>query len=166
MHNEAFQFVAQFASLEPLSIVEIGSRNINGTVRSLFPNARYTGLDLVDGLGVDVVCDAIDWTPPELVDLVICCEVLEHSPRWPEILSAAGQWLHANGRIIVTCAGPGREPHSAADGGPLREGEYYRNLTADEVAESLHYAGFEWIDAAEHGTDTQAFAKREHGHTA
>jgi hypothetical protein len=29
--------------------------------------------------------------------------------------------------LILTCAGPGRPPHSGVDGGPLRPGEHYAN---------------------------------------
>ena len=48
MHVEAFAFVAQFSTTDPITVIEIGSRIINGTVRGLFPNAHWTGLDLTD----------------------------------------------------------------------------------------------------------------------
>jgi hypothetical protein len=33
------------------------------------------------------------------------------------------------GLLIITAAGPGRAEHSGADGGPLRPGEHYRNIS-------------------------------------
>ena len=37
------------------------------------------------------------------------------------------------GVFIMTAAGEGRLPHSAIDGGPLRQGEFYHNVTASEL---------------------------------
>ena len=83
MHPEARAFVAGVARRAGARwVVELGARDLNGTVRDLFPSARgYTGVDLVAGPGVDVVADAADWRPREPApDLVVCCEVLEHTP--------------------------------------------------------------------------------------
>lgn len=162
MHNEAFQFVAQFATDQPISVIEIGSRNINGSVRSLFPNASWTGLDLHPGPDVDIVCRAEEYTPPVLVDLVVCCEVLEHAENWRELIGAAALWLKPDGRIILTCAGPGRPEHSAIDGQPrLIPGEYYDNVSADQIAEELHYAGCLIEVCEQAGDDTQAAARKQ-----
>ena len=38
-----------------LSILEIGSYDVNGTIRNLFASENYVGVDLVEGPGVDVV---------------------------------------------------------------------------------------------------------------
>lgn len=158
MHAECFEYVKQFATLEQIQIVEIGSRDINGSVRPLFPRATFTGLDLSPGRGVDIVIDATQWQPPERVQCVICCEVLEHASNWREIIDTAATWLCDDGRIILTCAGPGRAEHSAIDGGPLRPGEYYLNLTDTMIAEQLMSAGFSWIDCEQRGNDIQATA--------
>lgn len=158
MHPAAFEYVSQFATCQWCNVVEIGSRDINGSVRPLFSGAYYLGIDLSPGPSVDVVCDACEYTPATAVDLVICCEVLEHSERWTEILRAAYRWLFPGGRLIMTCAGPGRKEHSAIDGGPLRPGEYYRNLSVSEVTDALQDAGFRTINCRANGEDTQATA--------
>ena len=45
--------------LEDASVLEIGSYDVNGTVRKLFAAAgHYVGVDLVEGPGVDVVGSA------------------------------------------------------------------------------------------------------------
>lgn len=163
MHAECFRYVSQFSTNEAITIVEIGSRDINGSVRPLFPAATYIGLDLHPGPSVDVVCDAMTWTPETPAELVLCLEVLEHTPHWMALLSRAYEWLRPDGRIVVTCAGHGREQHSAIDGGRLRPGEYYRNLSDTEIAEGLMAAGFGWIESRQVGNDTQAFAIRD-GH--
>jgi predicted SAM-dependent methyltransferase len=62
--------------------LEIGSRNVNGTVRGFF-TGRYTGMDLEAGPCVDIVGDA--HSPLnyhfDTYDTVICLEMLEHDTR-------------------------------------------------------------------------------------
>ena len=160
MHPGAFEFVSRFATSDPVSIIDIGGRDINGTCRPLFVTAKYLAIDLYPGPSVDVVCDALDYTPESLVDMVIIAEVFEHSSNWSEILTHSAMWLRPGGKILITCAGPGREPHSAIDGGEVRPGEHYANISQDQIAEELHYAGFVQIDVSgnEHWRDTYATA--------
>lgn len=156
MHTEAHDYVARFATSAEVDVIEIGSRDINGTVRDLFPNARYVGVDVVDGKGVDVVADAATWTPKRKADIVVCCEVFEHTDAWQDIVANAAKMLRKGGRLIVTCAGPGRKPHSAVDGGALRDDEFYANVTADELHDAMHAAGLVSVQSEEAGYDTRA----------
>ncbi len=162
MHPGAFEFVSRFATHEPLSVLEIGSRDINGSVRCHFPGASWTGLDLYPGPSVDIVTNALDYMPESLADMIVCCEVFEHAANWAEIITHAATWLRPAGRILITCAGPGRDPHSAIDGGELHPDEHYANISQDQMAEELHYAGFIQIDVSgnEHWRDTYATAIR------
>lgn len=150
MHREAYEFVASCVARfgVPERVVEIGSRDINGTVRPLFAGCRsYVGLDLVPGPGVDVVADARTWRPRRPVDCVVCCEVLEHTPHAREIVESAHAMLREGGLLILTAACEPRRPHSAVDGGPVRDGEYYRNVDPAD----LH----DWLRAfSEHEIET------------
>jgi cyclopropane fatty-acyl-phospholipid synthase-like methyltransferase len=163
MHPGAFEFVSRYATAEVIDVIEIGSRDINGSIRCHFPAASWIGLDLHAGPSVDVVCDAIDYIPEVPVDLVVIAEVFEHAANWGEILTHAAMWLKPGGQILITCAGPGREPHSAIDGAGLRFGEHYENITQDQLAEELHYAGFVRIEVSgnEHWKDTYAVAMKQ-----
>lgn len=158
MHNEAFAFVKQFATAEAVSVIDIGARDINGNCRALFPNALYTGLDLYAGPSVDWVGSALEYHPPDVVDIVICCEVLEHSDEWYELVTNAACWLKPLGKLIVTCAGPGRAAHSHHDGGELRDGEYYGNLLAVDLRTAIEDSGLHVVICHSLGTDTQAMA--------
>ena len=143
MHAEAFAYVAgALAGRSFGSVLDVGGRNVNGTVRDLFPAAAYTALDIAPGGGVDIVADAADWTPPSTFDAVVCCEVFEHTPRWPEILRTMAAALELGGTAIVTAASLDRTPHSAVDGGPLRDGEYYGNVDPRDLAAAMRAAGF------------------------
>lgn len=130
MHPEAFAFVESMLVVngQPKSVVEIGSRYVNGSVRPLFTTERYIGIDLEPGPQVDIVADATSWRPPALVEWVVCCEVLEHAHDVPGIVSMAAESLIPGGVFLVTCATDFRAPHSGHDGGPLRPDEYYQNV--------------------------------------
>lgn len=140
MHTEARQYVAGVVAEQRYgAVVEVGGRWINGGVRDLIGCESYTSLDLHPGGDVDVVTDVRDWTPPAPVDLVICCEVIEHADDAEGVVAACLRMLAPGGRFVMTCAGPGRDPHSAIDGGPVRPGEHYANIEAAEMKA--------WLDA-------------------
>lgn len=162
MHPGAFEFVGRYATTDAISVIEVGSRDLNGSIRCHFPAATWTGLDLHSGPSVDLVMNALDYTPADLVDMVIIAEVFEHCQYWNEVLHHVAHWLKPGGKIIVTAAGPGRDPHSGIDGGELKAGEHYSNVTQDALAEELHYAGFEQIEVSgnEYWKDTYAIATR------
>lgn len=155
MHRAAELFVNQHATAVPVTVVEVGSRNINGTVRDLFPEASWWGIDTEDGVDVDEVADGATWQPPELVDVVVCCEVLEHAADWRAIVANMAGMVKPGGKVIVTAAGPDRMPHSAVDGGPLRDGEHYGNIDPDDLAAELAAAGLT-VSVGCDGQDVQA----------
>lgn len=156
MHDRARDYVKRYATQKPLAVVEIGSMNVNGQLRDLFPNAsRYVGMDIRPGKGVDCVGDAAVWEPSFCPDLVICCEVLEHTAEWAEIVTNAASWLPAGGRIVITCAGPGRPVHSHR-GGKMNPGEWYMNIDPAALYETMQDSGLR-VDSIElHMTDTRA----------
>lgn len=134
MHDGAYTFVQSVAPQRPPGlVVEIGGRNVNGTIRDLFRNDRYISVDAYDGPGVDVVADGATYQPPEPPTCVVCCEVLEHAPNADAICHNAFDMLAPGGVYIVTTATGSRAPHSATDGGPIRAGEFYRNVSEREL---------------------------------
>jgi SAM-dependent methyltransferase len=135
MHDEARQFVAAHAPAGRVSVCEIGSRFINGGLRDLFDSTKHVGVDIVGGLGVNIVADAATWEPPELFDVVVCCEVFEHTEVWPQIVATCGKALRPGGTFITTCAGPGREPHGAV-GGDVGD-EWYGNVSTVDLNEHV-----------------------------
>jgi hypothetical protein len=147
MHTQAYMFVASKATDLRNAVVdlvvEIGSRNINGTIRPMFDvhAKKYIGVDVSPGDGVDVVADGATYRPPVPADVVVCCEVLEHAPNARQIVENAVLMLRGGGMLILTAAGEGRAPHSAVDGGRVREGEFYRNVTRALLRKWLEDAG-------------------------
>lgn len=167
MHEAVLSWVGQFRSAEDLSVLDIGGRNLNGSTRHLFPNASpYHVLDLHPGPNVGIVADAATWTPvfdfpagEAGYDLVVCTEVFEHTSRWPEILGTALKALRPGGWFIFTCAGPGRPQHSGITAvWELAPGEWYKNVSPEEIAEVLHAQGWTEIVVRQLGLDTQGKA--------
>lgn len=137
MHIQAYNWMRHTLANLPdrHSVLEIGSKDVNGTIRPLLGKVdRYVGIDMVEGAGVDVVADAATFRTDERFDTVICMEVLEHTDKGREICRTAYRHLSEGGVFLVTAATVGREPHSAIDGGTLREGEYYQNVNRADLS--------------------------------
>lgn len=148
MHREALDWVSEFAPEGPVSVLDLGGRDVNGSPRSLFPDATdYRVLDILPGEGVDIVADAATWTPDRQYDVVVCCETFEHARLWREICATAYEACRPGGRFIVTCAGPGRPLHSGVDGyGRLHPGEWYDNVDPGDLEKVLQGCGWREIE--------------------
>ena len=158
MHEPVRQYVRDHMPPGYASVIEVGSLDINGGVRDLLhPEAEYVGVDVQAGPGVDVVEDFRLYEHPEPVDVVLCLEVLEHTPDCRDLLAAAARNLKPGGTLLLTCATTGRAPHSARSEGPIEPDEFYQNVMKAELDGVL--AG---LFAASHsevvGTDLRAWA--------
>lgn len=161
MHEAVREYVARFASDERMDVLDIGGRSVNGTPRDLFPNATFTVLDIRPGPDVDIVADAAEWDPDGRAwHLVLCTEVFEHAPAYRAICQTAHKATWPGGRLIVTCAGPGRPPHSAFVEAALQPGERYENLTETRLRDALAAAGWTEIEVERVGLDLRATARR------
>ena len=139
MHRDARLFVRSVAAnVKPgAAVVEIGSRNINGSVRPYFRHAGlYLGVDNQVGPEVDIEADGATWDGDgRQYDCVVCCEVLEHAADPRAMCANIARLTAPGGLVILTAASPKRAPHSAVDGGPLRDGEQYQGVTEDDLRE-------------------------------
>ena len=64
MHAEAYEWISRYGTDKSVAVVEFGARDLNGSMRDLFPNADpYRTLDILPGPGVDIVADAGSWEP-------------------------------------------------------------------------------------------------------
>jgi SAM-dependent methyltransferase len=164
VHTEAFAWVARYRTDDPVTVLDIGGRDINGSPRTLFPNATiYRVMDIANGPNVDIVADAATWTPDREYDVVVCTEVFEHTGSWRQICVTAYKALKPGGRFIATMAGPGRPAHSAVDGGwRLHPGEHYGNIDPDSLHRALSECGWQDIvvDSQPSPADVRAYAVR------
>lgn len=159
MHQAVWDYVSQFSTAEPVKVLDIGGRDLNGTHRALFPNAsKYVVLDLRPGHNVDIVADATTWKPDDAYDVVTSCEVYEHTPEWPAIVATAWEALRIGGLYVATCAGPGRMPHSGVEATPLLPGEYYGNVDPDDMRRVMAGLGWKDFHVSTLGLDLQSYA--------
>lgn len=160
MHGEALAWVAHYSKQcgDPASVLDLGGRDVNGSPRPFFGTAEYVTLDILPG--ADITANAATWKPDRQYDAVVCTEVFEHTAEWPAILKTAFAACKPGGRLIVTCAGPGRAEHSGHDGQGLRAGEWYANVSVAEMDRGLRDAGWTVLASEEFGQDTRAFAEK------
>lgn len=157
-HKEQQEFIEIIQSKFPgffsgKRVLEIGSLDINGSVRKLFNGCEYIGVDVAAGPGVDVVCQGQDYdAPDDSFDVVISCEVMEHNPFWAETVKNMIRLCKPGGLVVMTCATLGRREHgtertSTVDS-PLTVGlgwSYYKNLTEKDFLEKRAMDGLRHI---------------------
>lgn len=125
MHGSVLGFFAygalQTGEVAGRDVLEVGSLDVNGSVRSMV-EARgprsYIGVDVVDGPGVDRVVDANDL--PEVFgidsfDVVIATEMLEHAEDWQLATMMMVEVLRPGGVLVWTTRSPGFGWHHPPD---------------------------------------------------
>ncbi len=97
-------------------MLEVGSRNVNGSVRDILEphGASYCGVDIEAGPGVDQVLDVVNLDQAFAADsfeVVITTEMLEHCPDWKEALRQMVRVLKPGGLLLLTTRSPGFALH-------------------------------------------------------
>jgi SAM-dependent methyltransferase len=128
-------------------VLEVGSLDINGSVRDFFKNCRYIGLDVGGGKGVDVVCQGQEYDgPDDSRDQVISCEAMEHNPYWAATFANMLRICKPGGLVLMTCAAIGRKEHGTTRSSVLDSPltiemgwNYYRNLLPRNFLKILNF---------------------------
>jgi SAM-dependent methyltransferase len=140
-HQSQLDFVAKIRNYLPkqfvkAKVLEVGSLNINGTVRIFFQDCDYTGIDVGAGKDVDVVCPAHEFeAEPNSFDTTISCECFEHDKYWVRTFKKMYDLTRHEGLVIFSCATTGRPEHGTTRTSPADApftNDYYRNLTAED----------------------------------
>ncbi len=130
-------------------VLEVGSRDVNGTVRGLFTNSSsYFGVDVTPGPCVDVVAPegAAAWLASFQdvfrFDTVISAECFEHDQHLPDTLRQIERHLAPGGLFVFTCATTGRGEHgtrrTTPDDAPgLPWPDFYQNRTVADFISNL-----------------------------
>lgn len=87
-------------------VLEIGSLDINGSVREYFDDAKeYIGIDSTAGLGVDKLLNAHNiskkWKP-ETFNTILCLEMLEHDDKPWVTIENIKRVLKKGGFLIIS----------------------------------------------------------------
>lgn len=138
--------------MENKKILEVGSFNVNGTFREHFAG-EYTGIDISDGMGVDIISlgheyDVPDWT----YDVVFSTNSLEHDIYWRKTLINMIRVLKPDGLFFIICSGKWAE-HGTKEHEPYNSltsrrkdtwSNYYHSITPQELMSGLNvYKNFE-----------------------
>lgn len=148
-HTEQRGFFAAVADanhslIAGAKVLEIGSYDNNGSIRSIFSLAgEYVGIDLKLGPGVDLVGfgHEIDH-PDETYDVTLSSECFEHDPHWRETYLNMVRMTRPGGLVAFSCASLGRPEHGTrrtdrndSPGTQAVGLNYYRNLNAADFEE-------------------------------
>lgn len=137
MHLEQLQFVMRMKAIFPdyfrkKRVIDIGSHDINGNLRWLFPSCDYFGVDIYPGKNVDIVSAGHELNLT--AHTVITCECLEHDQYWKETVLNCLKM--ASGMILITCASTGRPEHGTKRTSTWESPattDYYRNLDITDI---------------------------------
>ena len=146
MHSSVLEYVGRVVAdhgLSSMRTLELGSSNVNGSVRDFF-SGEYVGIDHVEGNGVDRVmnANALEFEEGSF-DVVVSTSMLEHDPAFWRTLPEVGRVLRPGGHFILTPVSTGFPIHNEPD---------YWRLTPQGLERLLRRAGFgtveTWIDPA------------------
>jgi SAM-dependent methyltransferase len=145
-HQSCIDFVASQLSAEEIrgaAVLEVGSRDVNGTVRPLVERAEpasYIGVDIEQGPGVDEICDVSELVArfgPERFDVVLATELLEHVRDWRSAVSQLKEVLCPGGTLVITTRSRGFGVHAYPYDFWRYEPEDMRRIFGDLEIESL-----------------------------
>ena len=140
-HPEQMRFVASLTRTFPwhfrnTNVVEVGSLDINGSVRQFFYEPTlYIGCDVGPGPGVDLVCPGHELPFSNKFDVAISCECFEHDKHWQKTFAKMVEMVKDNGLVIFSCATTGRPEHGTTKSNPQdapHTNDYYKNLTKED----------------------------------
>lgn len=87
MRDQSKDFILKFFQnhTKPAKVLDVGSLDVNGSIKPLFDGCKYVGTDMREGPNVDVIVNAHELTTrfeKESFDLVVCLDTLEHDDRF------------------------------------------------------------------------------------
>lgn len=149
-HYQQLQFVRELSVGLPdyftnSKVLEIGSWDVNGSIRNFFKDCDYLGVDIAEGPGVDLVSKGEDISLPDVYfDVVVSCECFEHNVEWVRTFKNMIRMLKPGGLCIVTCATLGRSEHGTkrtnADASLTALNnfpDYYKNLAPKDFRRNV-----------------------------
>lgn len=128
-----------------VKVLEVGSADINGSMRFLFEGRDYKGLDVASGGAVDIVSVAHKYETDERYDVVCSTNALEHDMYWRKTLRKMYELTKPGGLMwFVACSD--WEEHGTRRTSPEQSfttqvndkwADYYKNLSVRDVMSVL-----------------------------
>jgi 2-polyprenyl-3-methyl-5-hydroxy-6-metoxy-1,4-benzoquinol methylase len=147
--KKALNWFKQLAKEDPdqfhnKTILEVGSKNVNGSVRPLLQNlaASYIGVDMSEGDSVDLVVSAekiVEKFGENVFDVLVTTEMVEHVYDWQVVISNLKRVLKPNGIIYLTTRSIGFPYHAFPYDFWRYNPEDLRVIFGDFIIEELYY---------------------------
>jgi hypothetical protein len=167
-HLEQQHFCRRMKAIFPhyfkdVRVLDVGSADICGNNKYLFPTCEYTGLDLWPGPNVDIVCPGHLFSG--LFGLVISTNCLEHDECWEKTVANMVKMTHPLGMLIIQCASTGYPEHGTTRTSPHASPattDYYRNLTYSDIEPYVGNMAFKmhWYNPISHDLYFIGFKKK------
>ena len=130
-------------NFDDLSVLDVGSYDVGGSIKEYFIKNDYLGVDLAQGPNVDLILDGSQLEKlNKKYDIVISCECFEHAENWEAIFLSMQKVCKENGFVIFTCASRGRTEHGTLrttnSHSPGTNDTYYRNIYKSEFQKSFN----------------------------
>ncbi len=100
------------ANFNNARVLEVGSLDINGSIREFFNNCDYMGIDRTPGNDVDVVVEAKDFQCAiDHFDTLVSFSAFEHDPEWRDTVANVIKYIKPDGTIFFYFGAEGNQPH-------------------------------------------------------
>ena len=121
-----------------MNVLDVGSRNINGSVRDVLIDSKVLGIDFIDGKDVDMIMNAHNIYEQLNMDnlkfdLITCCETLEHDDQFWLTVEAMRKLLKSGGWLFISTPGINFFKHDFPS-------DYYR--FTEEVYKDVFFKGW------------------------
>lgn len=142
LHNMRV-FKERYAPQQTGVVIDVGSLDINGTYRDLFPGWDYIGIDIVPGKGVDRVVEPNKWgdVADDAADVIISGQAFEHMADDHAAIREIARALKPGGHCCII----------APSTGPKHVEPDYRRYTPEAMRELAESVGLEVISAEING---------------
>ena len=149
-HTSQVNFIRELKEKYPdkfdsVKMLEVGSLNINGTIRDFFQGGEYIGYDVGAGKGVDIVYDGINFNEADnTLDTAGSCNCFEHNPNWVSNFRDMHRMLKPGGLLFISVPTTGNPVHGTHSDKPedspltISKGwNYYKNLTEQDFTDNF-----------------------------
>jgi SAM-dependent methyltransferase len=148
-HKEQQDFCKYVKDLFPnrfknVLVLDIGSLDINGSIKELFEDSEYIGVDIGEGKNVDVISRGHLYTSDRQFDVVASTECFEHDEHYGLTIHNMYRLLKPGGLFFFTCASEGRPEHGTKRTSPENApyiaelGDYYKNVTEKDIRDVIN----------------------------
>lgn len=112
MNKHVLAFIDEHKDKLQGRVIEIGSYNVNGSVREIIDVT--VGVDMRRGPGVDLVCavsDLADKFPQGSFDACVSTDTLEHVQDWKSFVNTSWGLVKEGGWLVITMASLAKGKH-------------------------------------------------------